>query len=231
MENRFNWLKAELENLADPAYLKFHSRLVPGTSLSYGIQIPKLRKLAKEILKQDNPHEFLAVENTDSYEETIIKALVIAGLKTGFFEKLVYIENFLPSIDNWAVCDTFCTAIRISPKEESEVLQYILPLFSDTRTYYARFAIVMFLAHFTKEGFISAGLSELLSVKSEEYYVQMAAAWAVSVCFVKDRESTISFLAARQLPKFTQNKSIQKIRESLRVSPEDKKMVLAYKID
>ena len=54
------------------------------------------------------------------------------------------------------------------------------------------------------------------------YYVQMAAAWLLSVCYVKFPERTERFLEKNDLDDFTQNKAIQKIRESYRVSKEDK---------
>ncbi len=58
----------------------------------------------------------------------------------------------------------------------------------------------------------------------------MAAAWAVSVCYVKFPAETLALLERQVLPKFTQNKSIQKIRESYRVSREDKDMLVQYKL-
>ena len=53
-------------------------------------------------------------------------------------------------------------------------------------------------------------------------YVKMAAAWAVSVCYVKFPEKTEVFLRKNLLDDFTHNKAIQKIRESYRVSKEEK---------
>ena len=50
----------------------------------------------------------------------------------------------------------------------------------------------------------------------------MAVAWAISVCFVKYRKLTIEYLNNSNLDNFTYNKALQKIRESNRVSKEDK---------
>ena len=52
--------------------------------------------------------------------------------------------------------------------------------------------------------------------------MKMAVAWAVSVCYVKFPEKTRAFLENNSMDDFTQNKSIQKIRESYRVSKEEK---------
>ena len=57
----------------------------------------------------------------------------------------------------------------------------------------------------------------------------MAVAWAISVCFVKFRNKTLEFLGNSNLDNFTYNKTLQKIRESNRVSKEDKDMVKRMK--
>ena len=57
----------------------------------------------------------------------------------------------------------------------------------------------------------------------------MAVAWAISVCYVKFRDKTLKLLKIKELDIFVQNKAIQKIRESFRVSDEDKEMLKKYK--
>ena len=104
------------------------------------------------------------------------------------------------------------------------------PLFCDPREFYARFVLVMFLGHFVEPDYILRGLGAIEALTQEQYYVRMAAAWAVSVCYVKFPGETLPLLQRRTLPKFTQNKSIQKIRESYRVPKEDKDMLLQYKL-
>ena len=57
----------------------------------------------------------------------------------------------------------------------------------------------------------------------------MAVAWAVSVCYVKFPEKTRAFLLNNELDDFTHNKSIQKIRESYRVSKAEKEELKGWK--
>ena len=59
--------------------------------------------------------------------------------------------------------------------------------------------------------------------------MNMAVAWAISVCYVKFRDKTLKLLKIKELDIFVQNKAIQKIRESFRVSDEDKEMLKKYK--
>ncbi len=59
--------------------------------------------------------------------------------------------------------------------------------------------------------------------------MKMAVAWAISVCYVKFSEKTEEFLRKNTLDDFTHNKAIQKIRESYRVSKEDKERLNQWK--
>lgn len=220
----------ELSALSDPKYKAFNESLIPGTSTAYGVRVPALRGIAKRVIKQD-PEGFLSLSRPDSYEEIMLRGMVIAGMKLPLRERLPLIEDFLPLIDNWAVCDVFCGDIKLRAPEEKRLMwDFIEPFFPDPREFYARFALVMFLGHFVEQDYVEPGLAHIETLTQEQYYVRMAAAWAVSVCYVKFPEKTLPLLQRRTLPKFTQNKSIQKIRESYRVPKEDKDMLLQYKL-
>ena len=98
----------ELFELQDKKYKEFHSSLCPNVDNIIGVRIPELRKLAKQIAKE-NPKEF--IENPvkkQYYEEIMLEGFVIGYMKATLEEKLHYLDNFIPEIDNWAVCD--CTA-------------------------------------------------------------------------------------------------------------------------
>jgi len=219
-----------LAALGEPKYKEFHEGLIPGKSMAYGVRVPAMRAIAKEIVKQD-PAGFLAVSRPGSYEETMIRGLVIASMPLPVKERLAYVRDFLPLIDNWAVCDVFCGTFKLKkPEEREQMWQFLLPLFGSSEEYTARFAVVMFLSHYVTEDKVGEGLAILESMGQPEYYIRMAVAWAVSVCYVKFPGKTLPLLQRQSLPKFTQNKSIQKIRESYRVAAEDKQALLAYKL-
>ena len=217
-------------SLSDETYKKFNESLIPGTTTAYGVRVPEIRALACQVIKKD-PKGFLAVSQPGSYEEIMLRGMVIAGMKRPIEERLPLVKDFLPLIGNWAVCDTFCGSFQLkSPQDRTLMWQFVRPLFTDRREFYARFAAVMFLGHFVTEDTVDEGLTLLESMTQEDYYARMAAAWAVSVCYVKFPARTLPLLQRRTLPPFTQNKAIQKIRESYRVAKEDKEMLLAFKL-
>ena len=99
---------------------------------------------------------------------------------------------------------------------------YLLKYANSSREYEIRFAVVAMLDHLVTEEYIGCVLEVLARVRHEGYYVKMAVAWAVSVCYVKFPEQTEELLVEQKLDDFTHNKSIQKIWESYRVSKEEK---------
>ena len=94
-----------LNELSEEDYKAFHSKLIPDTTLAYGIRIPKLRQIAKEILKGDYI-SYLALPKTSYHEEVIIEGLVMAGAKCDYAQMLNYMKIYSAKIYNWAINDT-----------------------------------------------------------------------------------------------------------------------------
>ena len=102
--------------------------------------------------------------------------------------------------------------------------------FSDNE-FLSRVGIVIMLSHYVNSMYIDEIIKVVSSLESNYYYVNMALSWLISVLFVEFRTNTLELLKQRILPAFVQNKAIQKIRDSYRVSKEDKEMLLLYKIN
>ncbi len=220
----------EFELLADADYMRFQERIIPGADLRYGVRMPEIKRIGKQIAKND-AEGFLSLVEQGSFEESALTAYVLAIMKTDVERRLQYIKDFIPHINNWSVCDTLCMSYKPKKADRDAVWAFMLPYFTSDAEFSIRFALVLFLASFIDEEHISIGLSLLEEVNHEAYYVKMAVAWAVSICFIKFRNETLALIQKQALDKFTQNKAIQKIRESYRVSQEDKDMLLKYKLN
>ena len=220
-------LQAELKALQDLKYQKFHSSLLPGVENIIGVRMPLLRKLAKEVLRGDwrSYLDSSVAEPNTYYEEDIIQALLIGTSKLSWQERHAYIKAFVPKINNWALCDLFCTTLKEAQYYQEEYWQLIVPYFNSSNAYDLRFASVMLLNHFTGDEFVEEALNLLEAIKHEDYYVKMGVAWAISIFFIKQPQITLELLKRNSLDDFTHNKAIQKIRESFRVSKEDKEML------
>ena len=226
--NTYNEFVEYLLSLKSDKYLQFHQKLVPTVDNLIGIQVPVLRKLARE-LKQSDLKQFLKVMRHDYYEENMLHGFVVGELckdKTlPLKEKLNYIKEFIPYIDNWAVCDSFCSTIKIASRYPKEFLELIEESLRENNEFYKRFGFVMLLFHFVKEPYLHLIFLYCSQYNSDEYYVQMAVAWLLSMCYVKEMEATTEFLRQEKLDEFTYRKTISKILESNQISKEEKQWV------
>lgn len=213
--------KTELQKYSEAKYKKFTAALIPGTENILGVRLPTLRKIAKEIAKGDWQY-FLDSADEKYMEDTMLLGLVLAYIKEDFEKMLKLTANFVPKINNWAVCDTFCNGLKFVKKDMCASFNFLMPYLKSKDEYRLRFGVVMLLSHFIEPEFIDEVLEILFNLKSEYYYARMAIAWAISICYIKFPEKTYKYLIENDLDDFTHNKSISKIIESYRVSAEDK---------
>jgi len=212
-------------------YRKFTSSLLPGVDNILGVRLPNLRKLSKKIYK-DDWRTYLKHAADDTFEEIMVQGMVIGNINTTADEILQYISWFVPKINNWSICDSFCAGLKKSVKKYPEqIWLFLKPYLTDDREYYLRFGIVMLLMHYINEQYIEEVLEILKQIdNSNYYYVKMAIAWAVSVCFIKFPKKTMEYLIYNDnLDSYTYNKSLQKITESSRVDDDTKKIIRSMK--
>lgn len=226
--NKKEEIREELINLADEKYKKFHSNLCPGVENILGVRLPILRKISKDLSK-NNYKDYLDNDSIKYYEEIMVEGLIIGYIKVDNETRFKYIRNFVPKINNWAVCDSFCNNLKFTKKNMSEVWDFILPYTSSKNEFDVRFAVVMMLNFYIVDDYIDNVLSVLNHIHHDGYYVKMAVAWAVSFAYIHFPDNTLSFLKNNNLDNFTYNKSLQKIIESNRVSKEYKDLMRSMK--
>ena len=222
-----NRLRERLVAMSDPDYRQFNASLLPGVTDLIGVRLPQLRALAREIARGDAWRELLRDGDICYFEERMVRGLVIGYVRCPVEERLAWVRAFVPTIDNWAVCDAFCWRLR---KEEREPMwRLIRPLFDSPREFEARFAAVTALGNFVDGEHLDRLFERLEAVRCEAYYARMGVAWAVSVCYVKFPERTEAWLGECRLDDWTFNRSLQKITESWRVEKADKQRIRALK--
>lgn len=223
-------LRARLEEVAEPAFRRFSLSLLPTLAPErlLGVRLPTLRRLAREIVRSDW-RDYLQNASDRSFEEILLQGMVIGLIPEGPQTVFPLVDAFLPKIDNWSVCDSFCAGLKLARRFPDETLAFLLPYLRDDREYAVRFGIVMLLLYFSQPERAASALALIDKVRHEGYYARMAAAWAVSVCFAEAPSVTADYLCQSQLDDFTHHKAIQKIMESKRISPENK--ALARSLD
>lgn len=221
-------IRTELENLAEEKYQKFASTLIPGCDNLIGVRIPNIRKIAKRIAK-DNPIKYLDHANEIYFEEKMLKALIIGNMKDDIEIILEQVALFIPKVDNWSVCDSFCNELKIVRNYKGRVWRFLQRYWQSDKPYEIRVAVVMLLFHFIEEKYLDDLFFIFDIIENDDYYVKMAVAWAISICFVKFPTETMDFLNNNHLDNETYNKILQKIRESLQVDQETKEIIKAMK--
>lgn len=221
-------VRERLFELVDEEYRQFHSSLLPGTNNILGVRLPRLRELAKELAKGDW-RAYLASAQDEYYEEVMLQGLVIGYAKAGIEEILSYVSAFAPKINNWGVCDSFCSSLKITKQHMARVWQALQPYLLSQKEFELRFGIVMLLDFYIDDEYIDQVLTLLDGAKHEAYYVKMAVAWAISICFIKYPAKTMTYLQNNTLDDFTYNKALQKITESFRVDKETKALIRSMK--
>lgn len=221
-------IRNKLFSLADEEYKKFHGSLCPGTNNIIGVRVPVLRDVAKVIAK-GNWRTYLKTAKNEYYEEIMLQGMVIGLAKMELEERLEYIKSFVPKIDNWAVCDVTCAGLKFTKKHMEEVWKFLRTYIDSNKEFEIRFGVVMLLDFYVTEEYITQVLEILNNIHHEGYYVKMAVAWAISICYIKFPKETMELLQKNSLDTFTYNKSLQKILESYRVSKEDKETIRKMK--
>lgn len=221
-------IRKKLEELSDEKYKKFHSSLCPNVDSILGVRVPVLRNFAKELAK-DNWKEYLENAQYNSYEEILLQGMVIGLSKMKVEELKYYLDKFIPKIDNWATCDITVAGLKLTKRYKEEMWEYINKYLESSKEFELRFAIVMMLDFYIIDGYIDKVLKLLDNVKHEGYYVKMAVAWAISICYIKYPEKTFKLFENNKLDDFTYNKALQKIIESCRINDKTKDKIRKMK--
>ena len=225
-------IREELFLLAEDDYRRFQQKLLPDYCELIGVRLSVLRKIAKRIAKE-NYLLFLAQGPEDYFEEKMLKGMVVGYLnpeKAGLDSILESVNNFIPKIDNWSVCDSFCSGLKCAKAYPEQFWTFILSKLTASDAFTLRFGIVMLLFYYIDEAHNHQVINLLDAVRHEDYYVKMAVAWALSMCYVRFPDITMSYLLGETaLDPFTYNKTLQKIIESRQVSPEEKNRIKLMK--
>ena len=222
-------IRKQLEKLSEKDYQKFSAALLPNINNVLGVRLPVLRKLSKEIFKDKVCEKFLKTTKFKYMEEYMLKGMVICLLNRPIEEILSYVKDFVPLIDNWSVCDSFCCGLKVTNDNLDVVFDFLQSYFYSQSEYEIRFAYVMLLNYYLNDEYIDRVLNLVDEFKDERYYSRMAVAWLISMCYVKYPNKTEMYLKKSKLDNWTFNKSIQKICESLKVDKKIKEKIKLMK--
>ena len=226
--------------LKDEKYRRGHINILApreGTRI-LGMHTPEMKLVAKELVKSGDWEGQIAVwsgrsDDSDkklpltgkeglTHEERMIWGLAIDYAKMPLEERLRMIEEFIPAIDNWAICDNFCCNAKWVGKEDKEkIWSFISGLISSKEEFRARVGLILSLAHYLDEVNLHRTLDTVVERAFQDedpYYIRMGAAWLFAEALCKQYEAALPYIESGRLSRWIHNKSIQKARESYRIS-------------
>lgn len=224
-------IRNKLLLLQDEKYKEFNSKLCPGTSNILGVRIPLIKKLAKEYKDEyiKDITSYILLDDEVYNEEVMLKGLLIGYLKKDINEIFSLLENFIPKINNWAICDTTVANLKIINNNKEKTLKFIEKYLKSNNEFEVRFALIVLLDYFIEKEYLNYIFTSVEKIKLDKYYVKMAIAWLLSICYIKYKEETLTFLNNTNLDKWTFNKTIQKIIESRRINDKEKEKLKKLK--
>lgn len=237
-------IRESLKSMAEPDYAVFSGGLLGKETPLYGVRLPKLRQFAKEVAKTDGM-EYLEKttfhrENTckkadrEASSETVygtiyMEEIMLYGMTLGYIRGkpeilFPYIRKYVSWIDNWSLCDSFCCGLKQTKKHLPEMWEFLQPYLKSDREFEIRFGVVMLMDYYVNPAYIDRILKIADNIRHGGYYVKTGVAWLLSVCLVKEWEKSFAYMSSpdNQLDADTYAKTVQKCRESYRLTQEQK---------
>lgn len=216
-------LRQWMTDHAEEQYAEFQRKLLPENPREViGVRMPLLRTLAKELAKDGAP----LPEFGERHEEKLLEGLVTGLLKLPIEEHLTRIREYVGTIDNWALCDTFCSALRSLRRHELPLFRLAEEYCQRKETWEQRFGAVLLLTLFIRQSYLNRVLSLILHATPNGYYAEMGFGWALSMAIVQYPRETESILTNPRLDENVRRIGLRKAMESLRVTDEVKELVM-----
>lgn len=220
--------------LDDEQYRRGHIHILaaaPGTKIM-GLHTPEMKKMAKELSGSPSSDAILdgfeaqlhgQGKSSLCHEERMVWGLMLDYLHCSLEERLARISGFIPSIDNWAICDNFCCNAKWMKKADTQrVRDFLDDLFGTSKKdenyeFSVRTALILSMCRFLDADSIQITFAKIGSLdlrEDEPYYVRMAAAWLFATALAKDPEKTRKFVVTSHLPNDIVKLYVRKARES-----------------
>ena len=249
--------------LTDARYREGHLRVVnalPERGV-VGLHSPESKQVAKQFSREGGKvvmpdrtrqncangaeviHAFEAVPSEYlCYEETVIWGYLINLEKCSLNERLAMLGRYVPVLDNWAVCDSYCAHAKWMVRTDKAILwAFLEQWFYSEREFEVRFAVVVAMSYFLNKEWLDKVFerinwldfdrikSKYKTVKdkpkvaqqgtvqgAEPYYVRMGVAWLLATALAKFPDQTRAFVRSSNLPADVVKLYIRKARESFR---------------
>ena len=206
---------------------KFNASLIKGDLKVLGVETKCLRKIVNSLSESERKN-LLSISKFSYHETEKMKAILINKIMP-YSKRLDYLKDFLPTIRDWAICDTCISDNKEAKKHKEETFRFLDALKDRKEEFIERY-IVLMLAFYLAPDQLDEYFTYLVNTEFNGYYAKMGVAWALSILLISEQDKTLTLLKEKKLDPWIQNKAIQKARESYRISKELKEVLLELRI-
>lgn len=218
----------DLKNLKENKYQKFTQKLLPNKNNIIGVRMNLLKNYKTNLIKKEPPEKLFKLLKDEYHEELILKGLLLASIKD--IKKVIELSKiFIKEINNWAICDSFVSNLKIRKNHKKEMRKFILTYKNSTKEYEQRFILVMILTYYTEKEYLQENFEIFNNIKPTTYYSEMALAWAISISAIKYYNETLEYLKNAKITNQTLKKLIQKIKDTKQLSNTQKETIIKQK--
>ena len=158
-----------------------------------GVRAADLVKITRGIDK-DSELIFRAALPHQFYEENLLHAHLLSKFDKDddFSACIAAIDQFLPFVDNWAVCDAISP--KLFARHPKGLEDHLCEWLRADRPYTIRFALNVMTKHYLDEFFDEEHFQWVMDISSNSQYVQNAQAQYFSTALTKRYEQTVALL-------------------------------------
>jgi hypothetical protein len=214
-----------------------------------GVPLPKIMEIAEEIAGI-NWKEYLKHALDDTLEETLLQGLVLCYAQGKLEEILAYADEFIPKIDNWWVCDSFCSAFKVGELYPDIVWEFVMKYMGDSDLYpqwrkdtdenkadskagiitgtwqdmsddfRIRFVSQMLRRYYVNDKYIDRTLYALAHLQDGGYYAKSGVAMALAECFTVFPDKTEQFMRENEFDETIINLAGKALQQIYRATEE-----------
>ena len=178
----------------DPDYVEGMRMAVPGAGRLYGVKVPQLRKLSKEIVKkygkeEESIRDFAeACWSVGSREHELVALFLLANISLTPSERWEVGVRFIPDVSNWESCDQLCMALLGQALAEDPQYMDTLETWIEHENFWVRRAALVAPVYLRRAKYLPEVAADLDRrtlemaahlLNDEEKYIRKAVDWTV----------------------------------------------------
>ncbi|MBE6881210.1 MAG: DNA alkylation repair protein [Ruminococcaceae bacterium] len=192
-----------------------------------GVPMAVLQKMSDKY--KNNCEQILDLPYS-TYEELMLKGLVVAKAEGTIKEKKPLIFKFLDLVDNWAIVDSFCSAFVYKESQRSYFIALCKELAFSDKEFVSRAGIVLLFMKLHDSVAINMAFKLYDRLTYGQYYKDMALAWGMATYSLYDESRSLEYFINSDIPIGIKLKAAQKVRDSKKLS-DDYKAKITYVVN